>query len=144
MPRRLQIGQRLQENFITRCTREEYLYSIPKSDLIELLEHCEEHIPIGSIYSNALFKCVRGALEKQKNFLGLGDLDIRSSFTILTGNSRDDVETANIMAMVQSAPLEAPTQEQYPNKFQYLRAKMRWEMSIKLAAERKDSGERRD
>jgi hypothetical protein len=117
---------------ITRCASEEQLFSIPKKDLEELLEHCETNIPIGSIYSNALFKILRHAIKRQENFLGLGDLDItRSTYEIL--NSTDSVEDANLRAMIQAAPESAPTPAQYPNKLAYLRAKMRYEMSRKYS-----------
>jgi len=129
------------KQLIIRACKEEYLFTIPRSDLEELLEHCEDKIPVGSIYSNALFKLLRGALEKQRNFLGLGDFDVRTSFQILTQD--DTVETANLKAMVDSAPLEVPAPEQYPNKLQYLRAKMRFEMAQKIEKERNEAGERR-
>jgi hypothetical protein len=112
---------------ITRCAKEEYLYTIPKSDLQELIDHCEDRIPIGSIYSNALFTLLRKAQDKQKNWLGLGDMDIKSSFEILA--KTDDAETANIRAAIQSAPEQEPRPEQYPTKFLYMKAKFRWQMA---------------
>jgi hypothetical protein len=115
---------------ITKCAKEDHIFSIPQNDLKELLEHCEEHIPIGSIFSNALFKLLRHALERQKNYLGLGDLDLSSgSYRIL--NPNDSVEDANLDAMRQAAPETKPTPEQYPSKFLYLKAKLRWDMAQK-------------
>lgn len=117
-------------NLIEMCASETRLFGIPRTDLIELLEHCEEHIPVGSIYSNALFKILRHALERQKAYLGLGDLDIqRSTYEIL--NSTDSVEDANIRAVIQAAPLEVPRPDQYATKFEYLRAKLRYDMARK-------------
>lgn len=129
------------KQIIIRCTKEEYLYSIPRNDLQELIDHCEDKIPVGTIFSNTLFKVLRNALEKQHNFLGLGDLDIKSTFTILS--ERDDIESANLMAAAQSAPLEEPRQEQYPSKLAFMKAKFRWEMAKKLEAEKRNSGDRR-
>lgn len=117
------------KTIIARCAKEEYLFSIPKNDLLELIEHCEDNIPIGSIYSNALFTLLRKALDKQANFLGLGDLDIRTNYSILTES--DTVESANLKALIDSAPTEEPRPEQYPSKFQYLKAKLRWDMYLK-------------
>lgn len=127
---------------ITRCAKEEYLFSIPKQDLVELIEHCEDKIPIGSIYSNALFKLLRKALQKQENFLGIGDMDVRSTFQIL--NDTDTIESANLRAAIDSAPLEEPRQEQYPTKFLYMKAKFRWDMAKKFEKEKKESGDRRE
>jgi hypothetical protein len=118
------------QNLIELCASETKLFSIPREDLQELLEHCEEHIPVGSIYSNALFKIIRHAMDRQKSFLGLGDLDIsRSTYEILT--STDSVEDANLRASIQAAPLEEPRQEQYGSKFEFLRAKLRYQMAKK-------------
>jgi hypothetical protein len=125
------------KEIIVRCSRNELLYSIPEKDLRELLDHCEESVPAGSIHSHALFQVLRKAMEKQKNFLGLGDMDVRTNYAILS--ETDDVESANIKAMIASAPLEIPRPEQYPSKFQYLKAKLRWDMSVKYAAP--DTGE---
>lgn len=121
---------------IVRCANETALFSIPRTDLADLLEHCEQNIPVGTIYSNALFKILRHALERQKNFLDLGDFDIsKSTYQIL--ESTDSTEVANLKAMVDSAPESEPHPEQYPTKFAYLKAKLRWDMARKLA---KNSG----
>ena len=120
------------KSIIIKCARDESLYSIPAKDLGELIEHCEDNIPIGSIYSNALFKLLRNAQAKQGNFLGLGDLDISSSYTLLEDSTT--AEAANMKALIDSAPLEEPRPEQYPSKFQYTRAKLRWDMAKKSGA----------
>lgn len=116
---------------ISRCAKKEFLHTIPKKDLQELLEHCEDHIPLGSIYSQKLFSVIRDAIEKQTNFLGLGDFDVKSTYQILS--SEDSTESANLKALVDSAPLEFPRIEQYPTKFAFLKAKMRYQMAMKYA-----------
>lgn len=121
------------KTIITKCARDESLFSIPDSDLIELLEHCETTIPVGTIYSNALFKLLRAAQEKKKNFLKLDDFDLSSGYKILT--ETDTVEAANMRALIDSAPESEPRPEQYPTKFQFMRAKLRWDMA-KKAGER--------
>lgn len=113
---------------IIRCASSENIFAIDRNDLVEILEHCEENIPIGTIFSNALFSILRSALEKQKNFLGLGDIDLSGGkYQFVTDD--DTVETANIKALIDAAPSEMPTPEKYPTKLAYLRAKLRWEMS---------------
>jgi hypothetical protein len=117
---------------IQKCANEESIFAVRRTDLEELLDHCEDNIPVGSIFSNALFKVLRHALNRQKNFLGLGDLDIgKSSYEILS--STDNVESANLKALIQSAPEHEPKQEEYPNKLAYLKAKLRYQMSLKYA-----------
>lgn len=118
------------KEIIIRSTRNEYLYTIPDNDLQELLDHCEENIPPGSIYSHALFDSLRNAQKKKNNFLGLGDMDLRSTYQIL--EDPKDVESANFKAMIDSAPLEVPRREQYPTQFAYMKAKLRWDLAKKF------------
>lgn len=115
---------------IVRCARAEYLHQVSSKDLQELIDHCEDKIPVGSIYSHALFKILRAAQEKQKNYLGFGEIDLHSSYTLIDDSM--SVEAANMKAMVDSAPLEQPKRESYPTQFKYLQAKLRWEMAQKF------------
>ena len=126
---------------IVRAAREEYLHSVSPSDLQELLDHCEDKIPVGTIYSHELFKLLRKAQERQRNFLGFGDIDLRSTYTLLDDTT--NAESANLKAMIDSAPLEEPKPEQYPNRFKFIQAKMKWDMAQKYArsAESKKDGE---
>lgn len=113
---------------IRRCVAEDNIYGIDRKDIVEILEHCEDNIAAGSIFSNALFSTLRKALEKQRNFLGLGDIDLSHGvYQFVT--ETDTTESANIKAMIDSAPSEEPVPSKYPTKLAYLRAKMRWEMS---------------
>lgn len=122
---------------IVRCSKEESIFSVPPSDISYLLTYCETNISIGTIYSNALFKVLRHAIQRQKNFLGFGDSDIgtpgaKGTYSIL-GES-DTTESANIKAMIESAPDHEPTLAEYPNKLAYLKAKLRWQVSKKYSA----------
>ena len=114
---------------IQKCARDESLYTVREADLAELIEHCEDKIPVGSIFSHALFKLLRHAEEKHKNFLGFSDRDLVSNYSILSESS--DVESANLKALIDSAPLEQPRREQYASQFQFIRAKLRWDMARK-------------
>ena len=118
------------KEIIVRCTRDEQLFTVPDKDIQELLDHCNDNIPPGSIYSNALFKALRYALEKKKNFLGIGDYDLKNAYALLDDPS--NVEAANMRALIDSAPTEEPRIEQYPSKFAFMKAKMRWDMSRKF------------
>lgn len=128
----------LWKEIIVRCCKNELLYSIPQRDLQELLEHCEDKIPVGSIHSHTVFTVIRKALEKHKNFLGLGDMDLRTNYTMLT--EATDVGSANMIALINSAPEEEPREEQYPTKFKYLQAKLRWDMAQKYKKQENSGG----
>jgi hypothetical protein len=115
------------KQLIVKCINGAFLTEQMRADVKELLDHCEDNIHmVGSIYSKTLFSNIWKALEKSKNFLELGDRDIaKSTYHIL--ESSDQVEELNIKAIIDSAPETMPTREQYPSKFEYLRAKMRYE-----------------
>lgn len=116
------------KQIIRKCTNQESIFAIPAKDLAELIEHCEENIEAGSIYAHHLFKILKEGRNKQQSFLGLGDF----SFTILTG--KESVEEANKLAIINNAPDEEPNRLQYPSQFQYLKAKLAWDMKVRNAA----------
>lgn len=115
---------------ISKVSKEESIYQVPKVDLEDLLEHCEQNIPVGSLFSHSLFKLLRHALEKHKSFLGFGDQDlISTSYTLLSSST--SVEAANLKNLIDLAPDHAPKREEYPTDFAFFRAKMRYEASLK-------------
>jgi len=122
------------KTIIIRCAKEESIYLLNGKDLQELLEHCETNIPIGSLHSHALFECLRKANSKLINFLGIDSHSVLSkspvnSFTILSQETSH--EAANMRALIDSAPEEEPKEINYKTKFEYLKAKLRWEMAKK-------------
>lgn len=122
------------KQIIVKCAGDFGMLGIPKIDVADLLEHCEVNIPIGTIFSNALFKILRGALERQKNFLGF-DVDASTpKFTFLgdAPTATDDVETANLKLIVGRATIEEPQRKDYANSFLYLKAKVAWDMAQKV------------
>lgn len=108
---------------IRKCVNQESIFQIPSKDLQELIDHCEDNIDAGSIYGFNLFKILREGKEKQQAFLGLGP----TSFSILSVDS--SVEDANKAAIIASATDEAPMRIDYPSTFQYLKAKLAWDMA---------------
>lgn len=111
------------------CAKTEAIWEIPDADLNELIEHCEENIEHGSIYAHTLMSLLRAGAERKKNFLDLGDIDIGTNgttFRILDANT--SIEDANKLALIDSAPLHAPVESQYPNKLAYIKAKMNYKM----------------
>jgi hypothetical protein len=121
------------KGLIVKCAKQEGLYGIPRADLTELLEHCECEIPLGSIFSQMLFDVLRKGIEKQKNFLGFGDLDLSSTTYVMLSDS-GNTEDANMKILIDSAPEEEPRKEQYPSKIAYIRARMKWDMKKKLGS----------
>lgn len=121
----------LREYWITliiKCCKKENIFSLNRKDLEELLSHCEEHIPLGSIYSQHLFSVLRNTISRSRDFLGLDSL---GSYTLLEDSAKQDVESANLLALVNAAPSEEPKREDYPSDFKFLQAKLRWDLAKK-------------
>jgi hypothetical protein len=117
------------KEIIKRCYSSESIMAIPEADLSELLEHCEEYIEAGSIFSFHLFSTLREGKDRQKNFLGL-DFSMNLSaenpgFRILDADS--NIEDAAIQLLIDTAPKELPKKQDYPTSFAFLRAKMKWD-----------------
>lgn len=116
------------QTLIIRCAKNENVYGLKTEDLQELLEHCEENIPHGSIYSNHLFTLLRKGLERNRDFLGTFSL---GSYTLLEESAKNDVEAANMLSIINAAPAEEPKRENFPSAFRYLQAKLRWDAAQK-------------
>jgi hypothetical protein len=117
------------ESIIIKCAKEDTIFQIPESDLIELIDHCEDNIVLeGSIHAMALMKYLRKAQKMQVNYLGLGDIDLASkegtAYRIL--KPTESAADANIQNMIDTAPDSEPDRKDYPNLIAFIRAKARW------------------
>jgi len=120
---------------IRKCINSESIFSVPSSDITELIEHCEENIEHGSIYAHTLMQMLRSGLTKQNNFLGLGEWE--STPFILISDSNDSVESANLALLIATAPTSEPRLVDYSSRFEWLKANSRW----KLASAMRPNGE---
>lgn len=110
------------KELIVRSCLADGIFSISQKDLEELIEHCEQEIPHGSIYARRLMKVLKDTAKSQRDFFG----DLDTSFTIL--NPDTSVEDANKVALMASAPSEVPVRGNYPTLAAYLRAKIAYDM----------------
>jgi len=116
------------KQIIIACSTDIGLFSIQLKDIKELLEHCEQTIPIGSIFSQRLFATLRRAIDRQQSFLGIDKG--KTTFQILDDD--DTIEEANISAIVQKAPMEEPKDPRtYPTKLAFLKASLAWRLAQK-------------
>jgi len=127
------------KSIIKACASNESIFSIPKNDLEELVEYCEQEIPHGSIYAHTLMAFLRGGLKKQTNYLGLGDIDLDSEVTYRILSPDTSIEDANKQTLIDSAPKEEPRENQYPTKFAYLKAKMRYSLAQQYKSSTRES-----
>lgn len=116
------------KQIISKCVRDDAIFAIPSADLEELIEHCETEITHGSIHAHSLMDLLKSGKKKQQNYLGLGDITLLNSpYKIL--DSDGDVERANKLILIESAPTELPTLSAYPSKLAYLRAMVKYNMA---------------
>lgn len=115
---------------IRKCINTESIFSVPSSDISELIEHCEDNIEHGTIYAHTLMSMLRNGKERQSNFLGLGDYQDTGSFVIL--NSDDSVLQANLQLLIQSAATEEPKVTDYPSRFEWLKAHSKWRLATSM------------
>lgn len=135
------------KQLIIRCTKKDSLFSVDGKDLNELLEHCEENIPHGSIYAHSLMKVLRNCKDTQRNFFG----SFNETWELLEGtpskaNSNDttisstatssatiseptSVEIANRNALLASAPSSKPERRNYSTLALYLKATIAYDMA---------------
>lgn len=118
------------KEIIIACIKEEKIFQYPEKDVTELLEHCEETIPHGSISAASLMDLLRVGKKSQSSYLCLTDFDI-TAYKAGTLSTEDVVETANKISMIQSAPLEAPIKSNYKTELDFIRAKAKYRMKQK-------------
>lgn len=119
------------KQIIVRAASEDSVYGVNRADLEELLEHCETEIPFGSVFASSVFKILRHALAKQKDFLDLSLTGYTFVDRVSGKQSPDEIETGNLQLIISGAPSTEPKQSDYPTKMSYLKAKMAWEMAKK-------------
>ena len=95
----------------------------------------------------ALMKYLRKGAQMQKNYLGLGDIDLasqsRTTYRIL--KPTESAEDANIQNMIDTAPEVEPDRKNYPDLISYIKAKARWNIKknfeITQAVAKKESSQ---
>lgn len=116
---------------ISRAASPNMVLSVPLRDYQELLEHCEDNIPIGSVFSNALFKLLRHAVECHKDFLGLLPASQSNPrFTIIDNSNK--LESSLLENIRNAAPLAEPKRQDYPSQLAYLKARFAWQKASQM------------
>lgn len=118
---------------LIKCAADEdKLWRFPRKDIEELVEHCEDNLQMGDIYSHTLMKYLRRSLAKYDDYLGFGDTPTtHTPFRILSHDS--SVQEINTAALLATAPTEEPKKHQYATTGAWLKAYTKW----KLATSRK-------
>jgi hypothetical protein len=115
---------------IRSCQNQEKIFLFPKEDIIELRDHLLDYIEHAPKWGIDVLGVVEEGIELHSNFLGLGDIDLaRGSTTYRCLTEEDTVQTANIEAIIQSAPKEEPREQDYPTRFAFLKAKMNYNLA---------------
>lgn len=115
------------KEIIVACIREEKIFQYPTKDVAELIEHCEDNIPHGSISAAALMDLIRTGRDSQSSYLCLAEFDLDA---IREGRvaKEDIVETTNKLAIIQKAPMHEPARHEYSSDLEFTKAKLGWKM----------------
>lgn len=116
------------QSIIQSCYNQVDIIQIERKDIVELLEHCENEIDLGSIFSYQLFNTLREGLQTIDGFFGLGN----TTFSILSSDS--DVGESNLQLLINDAPVSAPNRKDYPSEFAFLKAKMKYSLASTSAS----------
>lgn len=118
------------KQIIRTIANEDKLWRFPRADIVELIEHCEDNIVHGTIYSHKLMAYLRSGLRKYDDYLGFGTDDITTgptSFTIMP--ARTSIQEINTNVLLNTAPIDEPKKSQYPNNFAWLKAYSKWKLA---------------
>jgi hypothetical protein len=121
------------KDIISACAKSESIWHYKRADLEELIEHCEENIPHGTIHAHSLMKILRMGLVKHKDYTMFGDVDLAgktTSFKLLDPNA--SAEEANLTAAIQAAPDAEPIKANYPKLGDFIRAKLNWDLKQRM------------
>lgn len=114
------------KSLIVRCHTDTDIVTIPKHDLIELLDHVTENLDaIGSVSSHHLFSVIQTGLDTIIGFF--------SGFAIITKESTADISEALLEEISQETNRtttgKPPVRSDYKSDFAFLKAKMNYSIS---------------
>lgn len=115
------------------------VWEVNSGDLQDILDHLENNLELGTIYSNALFKLLENVIDRQNNFLGI---DLDAPYAILSGHGEPSadataaqkIEDNAILSMIADAPHTEPVKSDYASIVEYFRALGKWKTAQKFLA----------
>jgi len=121
------------KGILIKCLKEEAIFHVPSEDLTELQDHCLDNIQAGSTYSYQLHSLLSQGIDRKKNYLGFGTLELPAqSYHLLDTNG--SVEDMNKKILIDTAPTKCPEAKSYPSRIAYLKAKMAFDMATRYRA----------
>lgn len=120
------------KDIIRAAHDEDKLWRFPRTDIIELLEHCEEYIQNEGIRGHALFSLLRNGLKLYDTYAGLSNFEITRNpssptFTVISGE--EETYVAAVQTMIDAAPSHEPKRESYASHFAWLKDHMKWKIA---------------
>lgn len=119
---------------IRKCYNMQAMFNTSKASLIELKEYCEENLEAGSIHFHTLMKTLRIGIANHNDFLGLGSFESPTTsygYTLLDSPEDTAVGEESMLRIIESAPLEAPQLQDYPDRLSFLKAKLAYNAAKK-------------
>lgn len=121
------------KQIIRAIANDDKFWRYPKKDIEELVDHCEDNITQGNIYSHTLMKYLRKGTTKHGDFFGFDTAPATTRFTVISTSTDNlgDASAINLAAMIQKAPEDEPKKHQYASNFAWLKAFTQWKMAQK-------------
>lgn len=126
------------ESIIIAAAERKYM-QIPSGELEQVIEHCLENIPPGSIYHNKLLVVLREAKDYLKGFLGM----VAGSQTLQrlvpwtfapdappASDTDENIDAINIHQIISTAPSKLPTRSDYATHFEYVKATIKYKAAM--------------
>jgi hypothetical protein len=109
------------------------VFSLDKGDILDILDHLEDNLELGTVYSNAIWKLLENTIDRIDNFLGIdfeNPYTITSSNTTINAINKEEIAViTNIIADVD-INLGAPVRANYPTAVSYLQAMAKYRLAI--------------
>lgn len=115
---------------IRSCFNSTKMFSIPMAEIKEVKEYCEENIEAGSIHFHALMDTLREGTHRHIDFLGLSSSS-PVGYTLLPLEATKN--STELEAILAKAPEAAPSRLDYSSDIDFLRAKLRYRVSLSTA-----------
>lgn len=114
------------------------IYSLNKGDILDILDHLEDNLELGTTFSNAIWELLESTVSRMDNLLGI---DFSNPYQIVSSANSARIDP-NMLALAQAeqqAMLELtagidisapPSREQFNSTVDYLKAKAKYNLAI--------------
>lgn len=132
-----------QEEEWKRIIRSSYstnkMFNTPIAALREIKEYCELNIEAGSIHFHTLCTILKTGINNHTSYLGAANTSDLGYTLIPIDIGKIDKNTAEIIALADSAPESEPVESDYSSSLAFLQAKLAYRVAASVVRQQKPS-----